>query len=79
MYPIFKVGDIVYTEITGDIIRVTHDSGEKRPVFTGEVIEKMSRSLSFKSKGHPKGYFSYGWWKHAFKKYTGKLNNLKII
>ena len=79
MYLIFKEGDIVSTEITGDIIRVTHDSGEKIPVFTGEVIGKMSGSLSFKSKGHPKGYFSSGWWKPVFKKHFFKLNNLKII
>lgn len=77
MYPIFKKGDIVFNEMTGNIILVTSDSDEKLCKFSGKVIRRISGS--YERKDYPIGHFSTGWWKPVFKKHFIKLNNLKII
>ena len=78
MYPIFKKGDIVFTEVSRDIVRVTNDSGERSPLFTGEVIGHIPEFP--KPKGYyPKGYFSSSWWKPVFHRHFIKPNNIKII
>ena len=76
----FKVGELVVTELTGDVIKITNIDNIRKGVFGGVVIKHIRGEYSDRLH-YAIGFHSDHWWIPVFKLYTGviRITKLKII
>lgn len=72
----FKVGDLVYTDISGDVVKITNINNS-RSIFSGEIVKHLDGS--YPSLHLPIGLTSHSWWGPVFQKYGCKFKKIKIV
>jgi hypothetical protein len=72
----FKVGDLVYTDISGDVVKITNIN-YSRSIFSGEVVKYLDGT--YPSAHLPIGFTSKTWWGPVFQKYGYNFKKIKII
>ena len=73
----FKINDIVYTGLTGDVVKITSIHKLSSSIFSGEVIKHLDGV--YPTNHAPVGFKSDSWWAPVFQKYEYKLKNIKIV
>ena len=71
----FKVGDLVYTDMSGDVVKITNINNS-RSIFSGEVVKYLDGT--YPSAHLPIGFTSKSWWAPVFKKYNFGIEFKKI-
>jgi len=72
----FKIGDLVYTNLTGDVVKITGISNIHRNIFSGKVVKYLSGK--YDTPHMSIGFESNSWWAPVFKKYNFGLEFKKI-
>ena len=72
----FKIGDLVYTDMTVDVVKVTGLSNISKNIFSGKVVKYLSGK--YDTPHMSIGFESNSWWIPVFKKYNSELEFKKI-